>query len=835
MTHPRDYIVNTYGNNLHYSGVDRSLLSNPCWTPPHDQLYDCNSNSNSNNNNPTLEGNIISKNKEAFLKGQNLGPVINLSSFKLTLEMINLLSKGLNFCPSPGTPERVQLRQDLDKFHVSLRRKLFFEKRFDSTLTDNSSLIPPDEPSDSDEEGPFDHYKFKNPSKWNPPAPTQLEAFITVNETNLNEYVFPSPSPSNLTNRERTALAELTKASNIIIKPADKGSAVVIQDLCDYIDEGLRQLSDSKFYIETNTDLTHFHNEIVTSLVNYLEEQGEISRKCSRYLQNSNPRTSELYLLPKVHKNKLPMPGRPIVSANNSPTERISEFADFFLKPLVQKTRSYVRDTTDFINKIESITTLPAECYLCTVDVTSLYTNIPNDEGVTACTNILNKYRTGSLIPSNENIARVLEHVLYMNNFNFNGKHYLQVGGTAMGTRVAPSFANIFMADFEERYVYNYHTQPLVWLRYIDDIFMVWNHNRESLDSFLKYLNECHHSIKFTSEISDSQINFLDTTVHIDMERKLYTDLYCKPTDAHNYLLYSSAHPKHLLKSLPYSQLLRIRRICSRIEDFDKNALEIGQHFLRREYPEEIILNAIIKARRMDRTQLLAPKAPIDNNDKKDLFVITQFNPDSSALKEIVHTNWSVLGRTHTTEYIFQKKPTFGYRRNENLKDKLVHAKIPPQPPPNSVLEHRQAERKCKSKSCRYCPRLVNEGKVTNPVTKQEYYIKHQITCNSNNLIYCIRCTNCNIMYVGQTKNTIKERFLAHFYSINNPKKSDTTVGRHFSKANHQGILDTSILVLEFIKAPPNTPAAQRLRDEKELMWIHRLSTIAPIGLNSAD
>jgi hypothetical protein len=114
-------------------------------------------------------------------------------------------------------------------------------------------------------------------------------------------------------------------------------------------------LSDHNFYIETETDLTAFHNEIVTNLVNYLESKGEISKKCSAYLRNNNPRTSELYLLPKVHKCKLPMPGRPIVSANNSPTERISEFADFFLKPLVQNTKSYVRDTTDFINHIESV------------------------------------------------------------------------------------------------------------------------------------------------------------------------------------------------------------------------------------------------------------------------------------------------------------------------------------------------------------------------------------------------------------------------------------------------------------------------------------------------
>jgi hypothetical protein len=75
-------------------------------------------------------------------------------------------------------------------------------------------------------------------------------------------------------------------------------------------------------------------------------------------------------------------------------------------------------------------------------------------------------------MPSNDTITSLLEHVLTKNNFDFDHKHYLQVGGTAMGTKVAPSFANIFMADFEEQHVYTYPTKPSLWLRYIDDIFL---------------------------------------------------------------------------------------------------------------------------------------------------------------------------------------------------------------------------------------------------------------------------------------------------------------------------------------------------------------------------
>ena len=70
----------------------------------------------------------------------------------------------------------------------------------------------------------------------------------------------------------------------------------------------------------------------------------------------------------------------------------------------------------------------------------------------------------------------MLAQVLSYNNFKFDGKNSLQVGGTAMGTRVAPSYAYIFMNDFEERHIYSYHLQPVAWYRYIDDIFCLWQH-----------------------------------------------------------------------------------------------------------------------------------------------------------------------------------------------------------------------------------------------------------------------------------------------------------------------------------------------------------------------
>jgi hypothetical protein len=152
--------------------------------------------------------------------------------------------------------------------------------------------------------------------------------------------------------------------------------------------------------------------------------------------------------------------------------------------------------------------------------------------------------------------------VLKKNNFTFNGNHYLQINGTAMGTKMAPSYANIFMGKFEKQLLESSIERPLSWYRSIDDVDMRWTQSDEELQNFLSRANNLHPSIKFTHEISNTTISFLDTSSSLS-EGELSTDLHSKPTDTNQYLLPSSCHPPHVTKSIPYSQALRIRRICS--------------------------------------------------------------------------------------------------------------------------------------------------------------------------------------------------------------------------------------------------------------------------------
>ena len=168
-------------------------------------------------------------------------------------------------------------------------------------------------------------------------------------------------------------------------------------------------------------------------------KSGHLPPYAHLFLTYKFPRIPLLYLLPKIHKRD--NPGRPIISAVSSPTEKISAFVDSILRPLVVTLPSFVKDTTDFLLKIQHVKVQPHHCLL-TIDVSSLYTNIPHIEGLKACRDtLLSRMRDN---PHTWFVLTLLRFVLTLNYFEFYDKFYHQISGTAMGTKLAPNYANIF-------------------------------------------------------------------------------------------------------------------------------------------------------------------------------------------------------------------------------------------------------------------------------------------------------------------------------------------------------------------------------------------------------
>ena len=271
-------------------------------------------------------------------------------------------------------------------------------------------------------------------------------------------------------------------------------------------------------------------------------------------------------------------------------------------------------------------------------------------------------------------ILDLLKLVLHNMYFEFNNELFLQTGDTAMGTSLAPNYANLFMDRFESKALAKQSLKPLIWKRFIDDIFLIWTHGEESLNKFVQYLNSLHPTIKFTSEYSKESINFLDTTVKLDKSRQIITTLYNKPTDTHLFLHHTSAHPDNTMKKGPYGQYLRIRHISTLDSDFKHNADKLTEYYLKRGYPMKQPKKHFQKVSKFTQKELLDTNQTVS---KPTLPVmVIQFNPQNPMIKNFIRINWNIIEHCEELKKIFPQKTLIGFRRLPNLRDILTSNKI---------------------------------------------------------------------------------------------------------------------------------------------------------------
>ena len=188
---------------------------------------------------------------------------------------------------------------------------------------------------------------------------------------------------------------------------------------------------------------------------------------------------------------------------------------------------------------------------MVTADVVDLYPSKPHQAGLQALREALDKRKThkvpmsklvkmAEFVSKTIKLVKMAEYYCIENNyFQFSNKMYQQISGTAIGTKFAPPYSCISMDQMESKFLQTQKCQPLVWFRYIDDIFLIWTHGENSGKKFMMEFNNFNPNIKFTEEI----INILDLNVKFS-SGKLQTSLYVKPIDCHQYLHFKSSHPK---------------------------------------------------------------------------------------------------------------------------------------------------------------------------------------------------------------------------------------------------------------------------------------------------
>ena len=425
-----------------------------------------------------------------------------------------------------------------------------------------------------------------------------------------------------------------------------------------------------------------------------------------------------------------------------------------------------------------------------------------------------------------------MNHILTLNNFNFNGRHFLQIKGCAMGTVAAPSYATIYMGHFEETHIYpDINNDCLFYARYIDDIFLIYTGGETKLDEFLTNLNMKHDSIKFDHEKSTQSVAFLDTLIYIDENRQLQTTLYTKPTDTHNYLHFKSSHPKHLKESLPYSQALRLRRICSDNNELNKHSDKLKQQFIARGYSQTLVDNQIKKAIDIPRKDTLK----LTNKERSNRIpLVTTFNNTLPPMAQIIQKRWDILKLKPNLKEIFQEPGMIAYRRPRNLKEmvgsnNILNNKVTRTKPTIKTVKFCQP---CNIKKSLCCNHLKSTNSFTSCVTKTTYKIYHESNCKSRNVIYLLECTRCCKQYVGKSEWPFNFRLNNYRHRI---KSTDydklLPVEQHFRLANHDFAKDAKFTIIEKIEKNISDGITSILESHED-SWILRLRTLTPNGLN---
>ena len=262
-----------------------------------------------------------------------------------------------------------------------------------------------------------------------------------------------------------------------------------------YIAEGYAHLADTT----TFKKLDHDHTVEVAHKANWTLNHHQkircldIVQESNLYTQPLSTRTQEMYFLRKVHKD--PHKIRPIVSCSYSsgPTERISGYLCLLLTPHLDNIPSFVTNTQQVVQTIENLDLTPyPNITLVSLDVESLYLSIPQAIGIEMVLQwvLPSTLAHSTLIPFKNFIRDLLKIVIRDNTFKFYNDFFNQTKGVAMGTKCAPPFANLFLGSLEEKALVSWTgPHPLLWLRFLDDVLMLWNGDNSQLQSFLQHLN----------------------------------------------------------------------------------------------------------------------------------------------------------------------------------------------------------------------------------------------------------------------------------------------------------------------------------------------------------
>ena len=435
----------------------------------------------------------------------------------------------------------------------------------------------------------------------------------------------------NITPDELKALKDLSSRKDIIIQKADKGNSIVILNKRDYIERMTEMLSDIDKFKKLNVKpgkelnlLLKHEDKLVSFLKGIKKAIGEDLYK-SLYPQGSQP--GILYGSSKIHKplvNGFPKL-RPILSALNTGTYK---WPKFFV-PLLRHLTSNEFTLKDSFESAKIICEQDTGLFMASLDVDSLFTNVPLEETINICANELFKSNSNIRGLNKKQITEMLslttKESIILSDMTF----YTQVDGVAMGSPLGPSLANAFLCHHETKWLNGCPDKfkLVFYKRYVDDIFVLFK-RPEHVKPFVDYMNSKHKNINFSFEMEkDGQMPFLDVNVFCE-NGKFVTNVYRKETFTGVYTNFSSfIHLEHKF-GLVYTLLHRCFCLVSDMSMFHFEIEKLKEILLSNGYSNNFFDKCISKFM----NKLYIKKPVMLTVPKKQLYLVLPFMGKMSAL-----------------------------------------------------------------------------------------------------------------------------------------------------------------------------------------------------------
>ena len=689
--------------------------------------------------------------------------MFNLSRQTLTDSEIKVLQKGLKFVPTPEAVDKLELRADILTLLYKLKWHFQFANNPNNDDTENTT-------------GPLISIKTHGRA---PPKPRDARQIALCNQL---DKIVPVPHAKhkqcrNMNSDQYKALKSIMrKLDQLVIKEADKGSGVVIMSK-DFYHQKISEMLQSETYTTADIDCSTLVKRTKTFIGRH---KSQLHKKEVEAITKQEAYMAKFYGLPKIHKSKevqdsistqqsevitcpdpVDLKFRPIVSCRDCPTRSLSELLDKLLRPFVEKVRFRIKDTWDFLRKLPQ--NAEAGDFTVTADISSLYTNISTDKGEAAILYYCEKYP--SLLPARFNKTFVVEMYRFCQDnlyFRYNNTAYRQTSGTGMGRIYAPSIADlkqgydeiqleqkmkeIFAPQISSFFLQHYG-------RYLDDIHFRWKSMWvQHLEAIKNLMNSIDPLINYEFESSadneDNSIPFLDVCIILRGTQTI-TDVFAKKTDTFNYVPFSSSHPRHTIRNIPFSLARRIRGIVSDPSILAARFGEMKKRLLHKKYPLRLINEAIRCAQSLSRDSLINPPPKIKPNETNNIFFVSTYNP---TIKDPIGDIRRSVEIYNSTQNEQSKKINVvsSYRKGSSLKDMLMFKKNIP----TGVFG-------CKD-GCILCTHYLHTGDSLELKNGSTLTANEHFDCLSRNLLYVAVCSGCQETYLGETGDQLSTRFAVH-------------------------------------------------------------------------